>query len=69
VESIYEVYSLINHSKKEKTIMKRVLFLAMAIVLASGFAIAKTAETPITSADLTDPRGRGQVKDQAKGVT
>jgi hypothetical protein len=56
-ESIYEVYSLINHSKKEKTIMKRALFLAMVIVLASGFAIAKTAETPITPADLTDLKG------------
>ena len=37
--------------------MKRALFLAMVIVLVSGFAIAKTAETPITPADLTDLKG------------
>ena len=37
--------------------MKRALFLAMVIVLVSGFAIAKTADTPITPADLTDLKG------------
>ena len=37
--------------------MKKALFLAMVIVLASGFAIAKSAETPITPADLTDLKG------------
>lgn len=37
--------------------MKRALFLAMVILLVSGFAIAKTAETPITPADLTDLKG------------
>jgi hypothetical protein len=43
--------------KKGETIMKRALFLAMVILLVSGFAIAKTAETPITPADLTDLKG------------
>jgi hypothetical protein len=37
--------------------MKRVLFLAMVILLAGGFAIAKTADTPITPEDLTDLMG------------
>lgn len=37
--------------------MKRALFLAIVIVLVSGFAIAKTAYTPITPADLTDLKG------------
>jgi hypothetical protein len=43
--------------KKGETIMKRALFLAMVIVLVSAFAIAKTADTPITPADLTDLKG------------
>ena len=37
--------------------MKKALFLAMVIVLAGGFAFAKTADTPITPADLTDLKG------------
>ena len=37
--------------------MKRVLFLAMVIALASGLAIAKTADTPITLEDLKDLKG------------
>ncbi len=37
--------------------MKRALVLAIVIVLASGFVIAKTVETPITPADLTDLKG------------
>jgi hypothetical protein len=43
--------------KKGETIMKKALFLAMVIVLVSVFAIAKTADTPITPADLTELKG------------
>jgi len=37
--------------------MKRVLFLAMALLLVGGLAIAKTAVIPITPADLKDLKG------------
>lgn len=47
--------------------MKRALFLAMVIVLVSGFAIAKTADTPITPADLTDLKGAWTGERSIKG--
>ena len=37
--------------------MKRVLLLAMAVLLVGGLAIAKTAVIPITLADLKDLKG------------
>jgi hypothetical protein len=46
--------------------MKRVLFLAMVIVLVGGFAIAKTVDTPITVADLKDLKGEWTGERSAK---
>ncbi len=57
VESIYEVHSIINYYLKEDTIMRRVLLLAMAVLLVGGLAIAKTTVVPITPADLKDLKG------------
>ncbi len=37
--------------------MKRVLLLAMAVLLVGGLAIAKTVKIPITPADLKDLKG------------